>query len=63
MLKLLETYLIRSYFYNNTNKHKNEKKQAKEKQKKQQKNKKNQKTGQILIWHQIPLLKKFKLFQ
>ena len=50
MLKLLETYLIRSYFYSNTNKHKNEKKQAKKNnKKKQQKNKKKQKTGQILI--------------
>ena len=35
MLKLLETYLIPSYFYSNTNKHKNEKKQAKKKTKKQ----------------------------
>ena len=51
MLKLLETYLIRSYFYSNTKKHKNKKKTSKKK------------TGQILIWHQIPLLKKFKLFQ
>ena len=41
MLKLLETYLIRSYFYSNTKKHKNEKKQNKKL--------KNKKAGQILI--------------
>ena len=41
MLKLLETYLIRSYFYSNTNKHKNEKKQAKKKTTKKQKKAKN----------------------
>ena len=45
MLKLLETYLIRSYFYSNTNKHKNEKKQAKKKQKKTTKKQKKAKNG------------------
>ena len=45
MLKLLETYLIRSYFYSNTKKHKSEKKQAKKQTNKKQKNKKKQKSG------------------
>ena len=46
MLKLLETYLIRSYFYSNTKKHKNEKKQAKQKTKKTTKKQKKQKSGE-----------------
>ena len=45
MLKLLETYLIRSYFYSNTNKHKKRKKTSKKKTKQKTKKQKKAKNG------------------